>query len=76
MDIATGLASIGKYIAGKEQPRKSITHNNRIKRAEINGDNVYQSRNVGLNRRLVKNKANLRYLKSANPIKSGIVPNF
>jgi len=76
MDIVTGLAYTGKYIGDKAPPPKELKHNNKVKRSNINGANIYQSRNLGINRRFIRNKANVRYRKSDRPMETGIVPNF
>ena len=76
MDIVSGLAYTGKYIGNKPKPPRELIHNNQVKRTNINGTNIYQARNLGLNRRFVRNKANLRYRKSRQPMETGIIPNF
>ena len=48
---------------------------NRIKRDQINGDNIYDSWNIKNNRRKSNAVANERHLESYNPEKTGIVPN-
>ena len=76
MDIATGLTYTGSYIGGKPQPPEALVHNNKVPRTNIPSANIYQARNLGVNRRHVRKKANTRYRKSAYPMSTGLVPNF
>nr|QBK88366.1 MAG: uncharacterized protein LCMiAC01_00300 [Mimivirus LCMiAC01] len=51
-------------------------NNNKVRRNEINGENMYQSRNLGLHRRFVRSKSNERYRKSEHVMETGIIPNY
>jgi len=53
-----------------------MAHNNKVRRNVINGENIYQSRNVGLNRNLTRNISNNRYRKSKYPMKTNIIPDL
>ena len=53
-----------------------MAHNNKVRRNVINGENIYQSRNVGLNRNYTRNISSDRYKKSKYAMKTNIIPDL
>jgi hypothetical protein len=76
MDFISSLATVGNFINDREKPPNIKSHSGRIKRTNINGDNIYNSWNLKDNRRQVKSAASSKYKQSQNPEVSGVVPNL
>lgn len=76
MDVLFGVSGLGLYISNKEEPPEDIPKIKRIQRDRINGNNIYDSVNYRLNKRLIDNIAFERYELAKDPMKSGIIPNF
>ena len=76
MDLTSGLTAFGKYLSDRTKPDDAPVHTSRVKRSQINTNNIYNSHNVKKNKRFVKGVANKRYKKSRKPRETGIVPNF
>jgi len=78
MDIFTGISSTGLYMNNKSVPGCAIgsLDQSTIKRTNINGQNIYNSKNYRHNKNYVDNVAWNRYMESKNPMRTGVVPNF
>ncbi len=76
MDILSGISSVGNFINERDERKHTKTHTNRIKRTQINGDNLYNSWNVRNKRRHEKSISNHRFKNSRNPDETGIVPSL
>lgn len=76
MDAVAGLGFAGSYIADRDKIKKDDGTAGSVRRTRINGDNIYNSRNLRKNRRYLKNVANKRYRNSRYPMETGIIPNY
>jgi len=76
MDTFAGLLGTGLYMNQKEVPVKKSINSNRIKRTQINGNNIYDNAKHKENKMYVDNIADARYKLADDPINTGVIPNF
>ena len=76
MDVFSGMATFGNYVNNKEEIPADKTNTKKIRRAKINGDNIYNSNNFGKAKKHVKSTAKKRRQLARHPKQTGVIPNI